>query len=132
MDLLLYLLGLASIGLTLACELVFVFWCVNMVKHIYRAIFKKDKLTFRKTIDCVLSKGNAVPKHKMIVALVFPLIWMFGFYNSDEHVFQYVERIANGTGRGSDWFFTLTFAVSFYLWAGHLAYDGVPDKRKED
>lgn len=114
-------------GFVMLCYATCAFWCFSMIISLVKAVFKKERFTFRSTIPFASSvaKNTASSKHKMIVAFIFPILWMFEFYQSDEHIFEYIVRIINGVGDKVDWMYTMVFVISFYLWAGYLAYDGV-------
>lgn len=120
-------MDIISFGFIMLCYATCAFWFFSMIANLVKAVLKKEKFTFRSTIPFAspTKKGVTSPRKKMIVVLLFPILWMFWFYTSNEHIFQYISRIINGVGDKVDWMYTMVFVISFYLWAGYLAYDGV-------
>lgn len=119
-----------SLGFIILCSAVCAFYALGLVLSLLRAIFKKEKFAFRKTIPFASAdtKENQKPKHRMITAFVFPLLWFLSLDIADEHIFDCVSRIVNGTADRVDWWFSLVFFVSFYLWAGYIGYNGIPEE----
>ena len=114
----------------LFCYAVCAFYALTLALSLFRAIFKKEKFTFRATIPFASfdPKDKQKPKHRMITAFVFPLLWIMSLDISEESIIDCLVRIANGTANRTDWVVPIVLFVSFYLWAGYIGYNGIPEK----
>lgn len=132
MDILLGLLG-GLIGFAAVYWVFYVLWLV------IKALFKKERFNFRNTlIRASTNPDEAVsPRKKFFICLAVPLYWAAFFCFGKEGLYEYIDRLLSYQMLDSDTLLNditvlVTIAFTFYQYAGFLAYDGVPDKERED
>lgn len=116
-----------------------VYWVFYVLWLVIKALFKKERFNFRDTlIRASTNPEDAVsPKKKLFICLAVPLYWAAVFYFAKEGLYEYIDRLLSHQMLDSDTLFSdivflYTIAFTFYQYAGFLAYDGVPDKERED
>lgn len=105
-------------------------WIVSSVAKIIKAIKHKQQLKIQDFL-MLSGSGNITPKRKILVALLIPIMWSLTFYTFEEYFWDYIRRALNGNASLEDWCMIIIVAISFFLWAGALAYDNIDERDAE-
>jgi hypothetical protein len=111
-----------------------IFWGVSMLWLFIKSIFKKDRFTFRKTFAWASTSPEDAtpPKKKFLIAMALPAYLAVVFYTFQEGLYIYINELLSEPTNIENIAFLFSIAFAVYQYAGFLAYDGVPDKQKED